>query len=826
MSYPTNRIQLYDKDCNPLRELAPKEVLSRVRHEKINDEHTLEIQTTRILQVGWRALTVDDMGIWREWVVEEPDELHDAGKCEVGTYRLVWSVQYDLTHTYDESLKYDSTGRLVNNLAHAEVGMDSVGYPRQAIEAAIRGSKKWTFGRSDVSPVQRGKGVVMIANCAWDRLSQVVEAWGGELQVRITVDQTGVTKREIDLMEPPVLTLEEDLDDDPEPYVPPIVPDETIVLADDLIVLADDDPIVLADYEPEIIPKKKSALTPSTRRFEWGTDLTSIRRKPDPGPYYCRVVPIGKGETEYANVGPNPLDDEIEYEWPMGLLDDLEYWPQDGDDVKYWVQGTEYLEDPKAALAFRVSDGKGGWEYPTTVVKYDADDTQLLYEAAREDLFNHTRPKVTYEASVSQFAAAGMDVHGVALGDVVDIVDRGFNPEVSLALRERVVEMTVDELDDFRTEIVIGTSQESLIDKLADVEHMESAVEKIDFLSTDAYVLDLLKRVNEQLNATGGYAYMVPGKGIMTYDRAVTDPEVGTEAGQAVQVGGGFIRFANSKTPGGDWDWKNVITADGYLGLAATIARITSGYIGNPAGNCYWDLDAGLLVIGKPDGVPIHYGDGVHIDCNYADVTNIDGGRIKTNTITAAQIKAHSITTDLLNAEEIRANLIRATTINCDQLSGGTIDGQTINGGKIVGAKITGGEFVTTGALTKLRITEGRIELSSPLFPNRSPIQIGNASASSSGNHLWIGATSGNVPTFSISEEIVALNVPGRIYLSMTRDGMFVDTNGDVDSSNLHPIHVSTSGNLELASDMTRVREYYGGPTYTLKNYIRRVVGI
>ena len=525
MAYPTDRVLLFDRNCNPLRELSPNEVISRVRHEVINGEHTLTIETTRKLEVGWRALTVDSTGRWREWVVEEPDELHDHGLTATGTYRMVWSMQYDLSHTYDFS----------GNLGHREVGMSRSAGGVEAVGAAIVGTRRWAVGSCDVQPVEAGCGVVLIAKSAWDRLSDVVDAWGGEVDAEIEVGPNGVIARKVCLLD-------------------------------------------------------HVGKSTATRRFEWGHDLTSIRRKPDPGPYYCRIVPIGKGHTEYAEGNGTEEYDEFEYEWPLSLLDDPEYNPN---------ITTEFIEDEEAAAVFRVSDGHGGWEYPTKVVKYDQDDVQLLYETALDDLHNHTRPNVTYEATVAQLYGAGMDVHGVGLGDEIQIIDRGFNPDAGLTIQERVTEVTVNELDDYATELVIGNKQESLVSRLAGViGDMDNVAKEFDFISTDAYIKSLLNRINREINATGGYTYLVAGEGMLTFDKAVKDPLNPIEASQVVQVKGGSIRIANSRTTDGGWDWKTVFQSGHIVTELVTGGRIETGYIGNPENNCYWDIDGGVFRIG------------------------------------------------------------------------------------------------------------------------------------------------------------------------------------------------------------------------------------
>lgn len=531
MGYPTDRVMLFDRDMAPLRELSPSEVTSRVRHEEINGQHELTIVTTRRLEEGWRALTVDGTGKWREWVVvETPEEHSDGNASAVGTYRLVWSLQYDLTHSYSHT--------------HAEIGYGAM--PKTAQQAAsiiLEDVPWWTAGPCDGAAITEG-GCVFIYESAWSRLSKAVELTGWEVDATIEVSNVyGVTARKLCLM---------------------------------------------AHVGSE----------EATRRFDWGHDVTSIKRTPDPGPYYCRVVPLGKGETEYAE------DDETTFEWPLDITEEE-------------PSGNYYIEDPDAALAFRISDGEGGWIYPTKQVSYGEDDPELLYNAAMDDLHNHTRPNVTYEANVVQFANAGMDAKGVALGDDVQIVDRGFNPGSALRLQGRVTVMEVDELAPATgTEITIGNLRGSMANELMrlageilgvnssldQLSERQSAIRQaIADMSTARYIDELLDRINTEINATGGYAYFVPGEGVITYDRSVADPLVGTEASQVVQIKGGSIRIANTKQSSfsgiDDWDWKTVFTSGHILSDLVTAVKVTSGYIGNATNSNYWNLDTGELVL-------------------------------------------------------------------------------------------------------------------------------------------------------------------------------------------------------------------------------------
>lgn len=532
VSYPTDRVQLFDRNMVPLRELAPDEVYSRVRHEEINGEHSLTITTSRRMLEGWRALTVDGTGKWYEWVVTEVDENHASGKHAIGTYRLVWSLQYDLTYSHYHD--------------YAETGMEFAATSQDACDFALLGQSKWVRGTCDADGVDAGSGCFSVYESCWERLSKVVDAFGCEVDATITVSSTGVVSRKLDL--------------------------RAHVGSDE-----------------------------AKRRFDWGHDVASIRRTPDPGPYYCRVVPLGKGDTEYAG------DDETSFEWPIDITEE--------------TGGVEYIEDSEAALAFRMADGHGGYVYPTKTVTYNTDDPEELLWLAEDDLHNHTRPNVTYEADVLQLAQAGMDVQGVALGDDVHIVDRGFNPDAALRLQGRVTSVeVVEHPGNGGMTLVIGALRRNMSYSVGEIidsveENRQSldmlsnettdVASRVDAMGTEAYLLDLLDRINAEIAANGGYTYLVPGEGAITYDVAVADPLIGSEATEVVQIKGGSIRIANSKKSSfagiDDWNWRTVFTAGHIASEVVTAANIVTGFIGNYSTGTFWDLDNNRLRIGPSD---------------------------------------------------------------------------------------------------------------------------------------------------------------------------------------------------------------------------------
>ena len=309
------------------------------------------------------------------------------------------------------------------------------------------------------------------------------------------------------------------------------------------------------------------------RRFDYARDMNGIRRRVSEEPVPCRILPRGKGEqTESGGVGRKVTIESVN-------------------------GGRDYLQNAETAPLLRVPDGNGGWEYPTVIVENGDMETPADLKAWAESVLEErTTPKVTYEADVVQLAAAGLDPKGLALGDRVQCVDRAFQ-EGGLRVEGRVTKMVVNELDQTDVRVTVGHIDGGVAGALADMgkalQAVGSTVEGLTVTTAD-YLNNILDRINAEINANGGYTYITDGQGIRTYDKAVTDPLVGAEADQVVEIKGGSIRIANSRTAGGDWDWRSVFVSGHILADLVTAAKITAGFIGSPSGN-YWNLDTGEL---------------------------------------------------------------------------------------------------------------------------------------------------------------------------------------------------------------------------------------
>lgn len=326
------------------------------------------------------------------------------------------------------------------------------------------------------------------------------------------------------------------------------------------------------------------------RRFDFGQDLNSVRRTYADGPLYCRITPRGKGdETDTGGYGRKITIEDVN-------------------------GGLDYLENAAMVPYAKLPDGNGGYEYPTLEVENSDCETPAELKAwAQSVLDEYTTPQVSYEVDVIQAAREGVDLQGVSLGDVVQIVDRKFE---GIELSGRVVEVTKDEITGSNSTLVISSIGKTLSDRFSNlstsVKQLTDTVSIMNGgnLSTAEYLSRLLDRLNDEINATGGYTYIVPGHGILTYNVAVADPLNPTEASSVVEIKGGTIRIANSKTPQGVWEWKTVFVSGHVAAEVVTAANLVAGYIGNVSGN-YWNLDTGELIMKSASGVTF---DGTDMD--------------------------------------------------------------------------------------------------------------------------------------------------------------------------------------------------------------------
>ncbi|MBW3090444.1 phage tail spike protein [Bifidobacterium miconisargentati] len=172
------------------------------------------------------------------------------------------------------------------------------------------------------------------------------------------------------------------------------------------------------------------------QRFEFGSSLDSVRRTFSDQDVITRLYVYGKSK-----------EDENGDDKPITITG---------------VAGKPYLDADESALAeWGLPDGKGGRIPAVGVVEHsDIDSVSKLYDAAVADLASLSKPKVTYEASVSTLKAAGMDVSKLDIGDMIQVIDTCFTP--ALRLEARISEYVEDLLNEAGSTITLGSVIENV----------------------------------------------------------------------------------------------------------------------------------------------------------------------------------------------------------------------------------------------------------------------------------------------------------------------------------------------------------------------------
>lgn len=396
-----------------------------------------------------------------------------------------------------------------------------------------------------------------------------------------------------------------------------------------------------------------------TRRFEYGADVTGIQRKVADSPNVSRIIPLGAAEQTDTGGNGRKID------------------------ITSVNGGREYLENAAVRNAYRLPDGQGGWEHPTAYVENPEADTPAKLKAwAQANLQSYTVPQVSYTASVAAFEAAGLDAKGIAEGDAVQVVD----DDMGLRVEARVQSLDVNELMPTDQQVTIGNMSQALPSMLSSLSSkVGRAVETVqiingDGFNTEGWLERTRERMNAEANATGGYTYITQGQGIRTYDVAVADPQSGLEANQVVEVKGGTIRIADSKTSSGDWDWKTVIESGHIAADLVTAAHITAGYIGS-AGGTFIDLDNDLVQLGESDGVHVYIdSNGLGIDPANVDDATLTGGSLTSFTATGTRIGRYAVPHVFVNDSGFGIN---PANVNDATLTGGSLAAFTSSGARI-----------------------------------------------------------------------------------------------------------------------------------------------
>lgn len=334
----------------------------------------------------------------------------------------------------------------------------------------------------------------------------------------------------------------------------------------------------------------------SPKRFTWTKDLISIKRKTGSANPKTRVYGYGKGvETDSGGYGRRLTFSDIN-------------------------GGKDYVEDTSATEVWGHPDGSGGIAPAVDVyINEQCEDSAQLLAETRDYLETVKAPTVSYEASVLDLFAFGRDWEGVAVGDCVAIIDKGFS-DAGIRLKGRVSKLSRD--------LVTGDASVTfgnLTDDLADI--FQAMTQQLKSGSNQranydaaagtsvSWLNQLMAALNKAFNAVGTYKVETFELGVI-YSNVPLDAETGvplkaTSGMWAVNINGMGIRLAASLTSDGQWNWRTFITgaqvsADCINAGTMRADRIRAGLLTDEKGKNFWDFDTGEFQLSPGD---VNYGD-------------------------------------------------------------------------------------------------------------------------------------------------------------------------------------------------------------------------
>lgn len=352
----------------------------------------------------------------------------------------------------------------------------------------------------------------------------------------------------------------------------------------------------------------------TTKRFEYGKDLTQIKRDIDSGDVITRLYGWGKGIEQTNDQG----------EATGGYSRKISFA-----DVN---NGKPYVQDDQALANWGIPGPDGTRHHSEASVDFpDCEDPKELLNLTKAALKTRTTPTVSYTADVTALGQAGYDPEGTDVGDSVQIIDTSFtNP---LRLEGRILQIEEDLAGSLaETKITLGNIRQSYTQRLA---AQQQALDKLVSNSgawnsaaggTGPYMKDLIDRINQIMNATGGYTYLKPGQGIYVYDK----PEDQNPT-QCIHIGGGYWRIADHKKANGDWDFRSLANGKGLFA-----DTIFTGRLSDAAGLNFWDMDTGEFSLSARSAVGgktvQEYADGALSDAKtYAEAIMAYGSNLVRN---------------------------------------------------------------------------------------------------------------------------------------------------------------------------------------------------
>lgn len=272
-----------------------------------------------------------------------------------------------------------------------------------------------------------------------------------------------------------------------------------------------------------------------------------------------------------------------------------------------------------------------------------------LLQRTYDFLLKNVQDQSIYKLTAADYKALGLNPIEISLGDIIGarIAKLG-----DIYISSKVLRYKEDLKNPDNNEIDLENSAKSISDNLINNERQITDLKnRIDRIGDIVFTQNILDKWNQEINAESGYLLVgSPQDGLAVYNA----PTI-VASTKAVQLKGGSIRIANTKTSG-QFDWSTVMTGDGIIANAI--------YTGLLAGDMFdLDLDSGIVKMGKRNVSGVIDAPALQLNADGSITMKIGGADLNT-TITNINNTVGDLNTSIDNVvQEVEGIQIGATNL-------------------------------------------------------------------------------------------------------------------------------------------------------------------
>ena len=401
---------------------------------------------------------------------------------------------------------------------------------------------------------------------------------------------------------------------------------------DERIIIYNDKPTRYVDIKKSLGSNKGKVLYDDR-------DLTDINIEVPVDTIYTMAYGYGKSETVEGTEESKPI-----------TFKDI-VWTVAGGDPVDKPAGQEWVALPdEYKQKYGYYDTNGVLQHRAT--GYEESGVELpseLLQRTYDFLLQNVKDQTIYKLTAADYRALNLNPIEISLGDIIGarIAKLGDIYISSKVLRYKE-DLKNPDNNDFELENNAKSISNDIINNERQITDLK---DRIDRIGDIVFTQNILDKWNQEINAESGYLVVgSPQDGLAVYNA----PTIAAST-KAVQLKGGSIRIANTKTSG-QFDWSTVMTGDGVIADAL--------YTGILAGNMFdLDLESGIVKMGKRNASGVIDAPALQLNADGSISMKIGGADLNT-TITNINNTVGDLNTSVDNVvQEVAGIQVGATNL-------------------------------------------------------------------------------------------------------------------------------------------------------------------